>query len=175
MEKGRKKPPQPLPAYLTRGVLMITVLLYRIKYQTQKDYNKFLKSIGLDQLKRNCDRYSNLIVHGYYQHFIRTLAGENEVKVVRVICKSCKKKHALLPTEIALGPQTQRIQTSSEPKNEYLTQESYDSFVENMEFHQLQCSCSVSGNFIKHGYYLRFIKTSDGKIKLKISRVICKS
>ena len=55
-----------------------------------------------------------------------------------------------------------------------LNQISYNIFLENIEMHQLSCSCGLSGCLIKHGYYTRFIKTSHGIIQLSILRVKCK-
>ena len=58
-------------------------------------------------------------------------------------------------------------------KIKYLTQESYDNFLENLEFHQLECTCGKFGNLIKHGSYCRTVKTPDGVVFVKILRVIC--
>lgn len=55
-----------------------------------------------------------------------------------------------------------------------LNQISYNNFLQNIEMHQLSCSCGLSGCLIKHGYYTRSIKTSHGVIKLSILRVKCK-
>lgn len=55
-----------------------------------------------------------------------------------------------------------------------LNQISYNNFLQNIEMHQLSCSCGLSGCLIKHGYYNRSIKTSHGIILLSILRVKCK-
>ena len=55
-----------------------------------------------------------------------------------------------------------------------LTQKDYDKFIDNIDFHKLTCSCSMCGQLIKHAYYNRHIKTSDGVITLTILRVKCK-
>lgn len=55
-----------------------------------------------------------------------------------------------------------------------LNQISYNNFLQNIEMHQLSCSCGLSGCLIKHGYYSRSIKTSCGIILLSIRRVKCK-
>jgi hypothetical protein len=55
-----------------------------------------------------------------------------------------------------------------------LNQISYNNFLQNIEIHQLLCSCGLSGCLIKHGYYIRSIKTSCGIIPLSILRVKCK-
>ena len=59
-------------------------------------------------------------------------------------------------------------------KIKYLTQDNYNKFIENIEFHKLTCSCGMSGQLIKHAYYNRHIKTPDGVITLTILRVKCK-
>lgn len=55
-----------------------------------------------------------------------------------------------------------------------LNQISYNNFLQDIEMHQLSCSCGLSGCLIKHGYYNRSIKTSCGIIPLSILRVKCK-
>ena len=55
-----------------------------------------------------------------------------------------------------------------------LNQISYNNFLQNIEMHQLSCSCGLSGCLIKHGYYNRSIKTSNSVISLSILRVKCK-
>lgn len=55
-----------------------------------------------------------------------------------------------------------------------LNQISYNKFLDTIGFHQLTCSCGLSGSLIKHGYYNRSIKTPDGIITLSILRMKCK-
>ena len=55
-----------------------------------------------------------------------------------------------------------------------LTQKSYDKFIYNIDFHKLTCSCGISGQLVKHGYYKRNVKNNDGKVSIKIIRVKCK-
>ncbi|WP_367397254.1 DUF6431 domain-containing protein [Clostridium sp. MSJ-8] len=64
--------------------------------------------------------------------------------------------------------------TNLNVKIKSLTQKNYDKFIETIYFHKLTCSCKASGQFIKHGYYYRKIKTPNGIISLKILRVKCK-
>lgn len=54
------------------------------------------------------------------------------------------------------------------------SQNSYNKFLDTINFHQLACSCGLSGSLIKHGYYKRSLKTSLGKISLSILRMKCK-
>lgn len=51
---------------------------------------------------------------------------------------------------------------------------SYNKFLDTINYHQLSCSCGMSGCLNKHGHYNRSIKTSDGIITLSILRVKCK-
>jgi len=53
------------------------------------------------------------------------------------------------------------------------TQAFYDSVIENLQLHQLECSCGHSGCLTIHGYYRRFVRTPFGKKALSICRVIC--
>ena len=55
-----------------------------------------------------------------------------------------------------------------------LSQKSYDDFLNHLQYHNLTCSCGISGHFTKHAYYTRTVKTSDGPIVLRILRVICR-
>ena len=59
-------------------------------------------------------------------------------------------------------------------KIKYLTQDNYNKFIENIDFHKLSCSCEMFGQFIKHAYYDRHIKTPEGIITITILRVRCK-
>ena len=59
-------------------------------------------------------------------------------------------------------------------KIKHLTQNNYNKFIENINFHKLSCSCGMSGQLIKHAYYDRHIKTPDGVMTLTILRVKCK-
>lgn len=53
------------------------------------------------------------------------------------------------------------------------SQEFYDSVVNALDLHQLECSCRHSGCLSVHGYYGRSVITDDGKVKLRIRRVRC--
>lgn len=54
------------------------------------------------------------------------------------------------------------------------TQTSYNKFLDTINLYQLSCSCGITGCLIKHGFYTRSIKTSEGIISLSILRVRCK-
>lgn len=58
-------------------------------------------------------------------------------------------------------------------ENNPLTPTFYNQVINNLQFHQLTCPCGHSGCLSVHGYYHRFIKTPDGKVRFRICRVIC--
>ena len=58
-------------------------------------------------------------------------------------------------------------------ENNPLTPTFYNSFISNLQFHQLKCPCGHAGGLSVHGYYNRFIKTSEGKLPFRICRVVC--
>ena len=58
-------------------------------------------------------------------------------------------------------------------KNNTLTPNFYNSFISNLQFHQLKCPCGHAGGLSIHGYYHRYIKIPNGKVKFRICRVIC--
>ena len=53
------------------------------------------------------------------------------------------------------------------------TQEFYNSVIENLELHRLECSCGHSGCLSFHARYDRSVITPSGKKVLTIWRVIC--
>lgn len=53
------------------------------------------------------------------------------------------------------------------------TQKNYNKCLEDIQFHQLSCSCGNKGNLRIHGYYKRSFKSSNGKCTLRICRVKC--
>lgn len=55
-----------------------------------------------------------------------------------------------------------------------VSQKNYDALLENLNLNKLTCSCGNLGDFIKHGYYNRSIKSSDKPVVIRILRVICK-
>lgn len=64
--------------------------------------------------------------------------------------------------------------TIIDDKIKYLSQDSYDNFIDRINIHQLSCTCDKKGNLIKHGWYFRSVKTPNGLVRLKILRVFCK-
>lgn len=58
-------------------------------------------------------------------------------------------------------------------ENNPLTPYFYNSFISNLQFHQLKCPCGHAGGLSVHGYYKRYIKNDFGKLCFRICRVIC--
>ncbi len=56
----------------------------------------------------------------------------------------------------------------------YITQEIYDSYILELDIHQLTCSCGISGHLIRHAYYTRYLKIPEEKVELRILRLRCK-
>ena len=56
-----------------------------------------------------------------------------------------------------------------------ITPDFYNDTISKLQFHQLTCTCGHSGCLSIHGYYNRYIKNPDGKIRFRICRVKCKS
>ncbi len=59
-------------------------------------------------------------------------------------------------------------------ENNPLTQHFYNKIINNLQFHQLTCTCGHSGCLSVHGYYHRYIKASSGRLCFRICRVKCK-
>lgn len=53
------------------------------------------------------------------------------------------------------------------------SQEFYDSVVNALDLQLLECSCRHTGCLTIHGYYRRSVITDDGKVELRILRVLC--
>lgn len=60
-------------------------------------------------------------------------------------------------------------------KNNSFSQKDYDCMIDDLSFHKLSCTCKQKGTLIKHGYYIRSIKSPEDFIELSITRVYCKS
>jgi hypothetical protein len=55
-----------------------------------------------------------------------------------------------------------------------LNQNTYDSFINSLDFNRLSCSCGHSGCLTKHAYYTRSIKAdSDALVAISVLRVKC--
>lgn len=54
-----------------------------------------------------------------------------------------------------------------------ISQDSYDKTINNLQFHQLTCTCGHSGCLTIHGYYDRSVKSAEDSVHLHICRVKC--
>lgn len=54
-----------------------------------------------------------------------------------------------------------------------LSQDIYDKLLSHIQFHQLSCTCGISGCLRIHGYYLRHLKCGAAFLTLRICRVKC--
>lgn len=54
-----------------------------------------------------------------------------------------------------------------------ITPSFYRNLIANLQLHRLTCTCGHSGCLSIHGYYTRFLKTPEGKVPLRICRVLC--
>lgn len=57
--------------------------------------------------------------------------------------------------------------------NNPLTQKTYNQLIAGLQFHQLTCTCGHSGSLSVHAYYMRSLKAPEGKLRLRICRVVC--
>lgn len=55
------------------------------------------------------------------------------------------------------------------------TTTSYNSFITDLQFHQLKCTCGHACGLSVHGCYQRFIKTAEGKLCFRICWVACEA
>ena len=63
--------------------------------------------------------------------------------------------------------------TITVPFDNLLNQKTYETIINTLQFHQLQCTCGHSGCLTIHGYYTRSLKKDDSEIPLSICRVRC--
>lgn len=63
--------------------------------------------------------------------------------------------------------------TVSAPECNSLSQDSYDSIINSLQFHRLACSCGRHGCLTIHGYYRRHVCTPEGDLSIRICRVKC--
>ena len=55
----------------------------------------------------------------------------------------------------------------------HISQKFYNDIVHSLDIHKLVCTCGHCACFIHHGSYERIVKTSEGKIRLRVNRVKC--
>ena len=56
-----------------------------------------------------------------------------------------------------------------------ITPDFYNDLISKLQFHRLTCPCGQAGCLCVHGYYDRYVKVSEDKLRFRICRVICES
>ena len=59
-----------------------------------------INSLPFHKLSCTCGLKGNLIKHGYYKRSVKSDGELIQLKILRLICKSCKKTHSILPNSI---------------------------------------------------------------------------
>ncbi len=113
---------------------MITYFSKYFKSIDQKSYNSFVTELPIHKLTCSCGMSGCLTKHAYYNRKVKTPNGILKLRILRLICKSCRKTHAVFPicvvpySQILLNDHlnitnTYKTGTSLEPimlENEYI-------------------------------------------------------
>lgn len=86
---------------------MITYFTKYFKSIDQKKYNSFIEDIPIYKLSCSCGKSGCLTKHGYYNRNVKTPNGILNLRILRLICSSCGKTHAVFP--ICIVPYSQMI------------------------------------------------------------------
>lgn len=81
-------------------ITMITLLVDYFNPISQKSYDELLFQLQFHQLTCSCGRSGCLSIHGYYNRSLKLSSGLLLLRICRVICSSCGRTHALLPSTI---------------------------------------------------------------------------
>lgn len=76
--------------------MIIIKLTKKIKYISQNQYNKIIYSLDFDSLACPKCLLHDLIVHAYYDRHIDLFNRKHTIRILRLICPSCKSTHAVL-------------------------------------------------------------------------------
>lgn len=87
------------------GKIMITLFLKENNPLSQKSYDDLMEHVETHLLPCTCGCSGSLIRYGSYSRHVKTQGGRIRLKVRRVLCCSCGRSHALLPS--ALVPYSQ--------------------------------------------------------------------
>jgi len=79
---------------------MITIFTTKSNTFSQNTYNHMIEQLPFHKLACICGQKGNLIKHGYYTRSIKVLGDLVKLRVLRLLCKSCKKTHSILPNWI---------------------------------------------------------------------------
>jgi len=106
--------------------------------------------------------------------FVLLFVCENLKKGKRIESTHHSRFYPLRALEINQVPNIIMI-TVYWKKSKGFSQKNYDEIIINLDFHKITCPCGQTGQFIKHGKYIRFIKTPEGLIPLEIKRLKCQA
>lgn len=81
---------------LSKDNMIIIKLTKKIKYISQNQYNKIIRSLDFDSLDCPKCHYHGLIIHAYYERHIDIFNRKHTIRILRLICPSCKSTHAVL-------------------------------------------------------------------------------
>ena len=84
---------------------MITYFSKYFKSINQKKYNSFVNELPIHKLTCSCGKSGSLIKHAYYNRKVKTPTRILKLHILRLICKSCGKTHAVFP--ICIVPYSQ--------------------------------------------------------------------
>lgn len=76
---------------------MITISETKIKSFSQSSYDEMIEDLPFHKLLCTCGRKGDLIKHGRYTRYMKVSLRSEPLKILRVLCKSCGKTHAILP------------------------------------------------------------------------------
>lgn len=127
---------------LLKDRIMITILFYNCKALSQDLYNHVTEQLPLHQVKCPCGKSGCMIRYGRYQRFVKLLSELLPLSVQRLLCKACKKTHALIPSvlvpysQITLEEQTaiiycteNHLSVSAILENNYLIDECHVKYI----------------------------------------------
>lgn len=84
---------------------MITYFSKNFKLINQKNYNSFVTELPIHKLTCSCEISGCLTKHAYYNRNVKTPNGILKLRILRLICNSCGKTHAVFP--ICIVPYSQ--------------------------------------------------------------------
>lgn len=102
---------------------MITLKTENFNYPSQKKYDYFINHLNLYNLKCSCEVRGQCKRHAYYTRSIKTPFGKVRLRILRVICASCGKTHAILLdsivpySQVVLKDHIEIIMNMEEKKN----------------------------------------------------------
>ena len=83
---------------------MITLFCKKFNCKNEKEYENqystLINNLNIPLLECSCKQIGTLSIHAYYDRCIKTSFGKVKLRILRLICSSCKKTHALLPSFI---------------------------------------------------------------------------